>query len=98
MVRKCLSPFLEEADPLAATVRAPEVAAAARAEAAVVRPVVADPVATHARPPEHRDPRGTSISRLGKSREDLSTSNQTPRHPLFFSFLSGSFCFFLKYS
>ena len=59
--RAGLSPFLEEADPLASTVGAPQVAAAARAEAAVVGPVIAVPVATNARAPEHRDPRGTSI-------------------------------------
>lgn len=80
--RAALAPFLEEADPLAPTVGAPEVAAAARAEAAVVGPVIAVAVATHARPPVHRDPRGTSIARLRKSREDffLPTTRDNERH------------------
>lgn len=58
---KHLAPFLEESDSLASTVGAPEIAAATRAEAAVVGPMIAVPVATYARAPVHRDPRGPSI-------------------------------------
>lgn len=61
-----LAPLLEQAHPLAATIGAPQVAAAAGTVAAVIGPVVAVAAASYAAPPEHVEERG--CGRRGRRR------------------------------
>lgn len=60
----CLAPFLEETHPLTLAIGAPEIAAAAGAVAAVLRPVIAVAATPYASPPVQVSPvqyrRGTS--------------------------------------
>lgn len=55
-----LAPLLEETHPLTLAIGAPEIAAAAGAVAAVLRPVIAVAPASYASPPKQVYQRGTS--------------------------------------